>query len=125
MDDIERCADIPFAYAPYDFEMTPGMHDLIFGDQIKEGQIVLISDRTFRVDPVRKIRSENKDDIPFGERAPIWTTHDEMLLNEATLWCRVTNLRQDYDLVIFVGLYADGTKAVRKYHKTYGWYIQL
>lgn len=120
MDKLKRCADIPFAYAPYSFEMEPGRHDLLFGDELEEGMIVLVSDPNLRRDPLDKIRAEKP-----GYYGPTWDAVDEYNLIKTSCWCRVTKLQRMGRVISFIGLYADGTKKVRTYHQTIGWFVQL
>jgi hypothetical protein len=100
------------------YEMDAAYEDLIFGDELCEGMIVLLEDSLFRGDPARAF--SETDDHSRWERDKC---------KEINRWCTVTRLlvtpRHDAEpLIRFVGEYPDGTKRVRQYSASYAWFVK-
>lgn len=93
------------------FQMDPQTDDLIRGDRLKNGMIVLIEDHIIRGNPQR----------------PTTNDYDAVRLLVNNRWCRVTNLRhgsQDQGFVHFIGEYANGDKRARTFSVLYSWYVK-
>jgi hypothetical protein len=82
--------------------------DVIFGDQLEEGMIVILTPQ---------LRSS--DDAKFSDDQKI----REGLL-EKNRWCEVTNLRPMGSDIYFIGLYADAQKMVRYCGVNIGWVVK-
>lgn len=117
MDNIEQemaLFSIPADLVYRGFQMNPSTDDLIFGDELKVGMVVLFEDELLRTDPSRE-QGPNSDGY--------WTAH----ILEQSRWCKVEKIRahsQNDEIVQFVALYADGTKRKRTYNKSYAWYVK-
>jgi hypothetical protein len=79
--------------------MDPETEDLIFGDDLCENMIVLVESQLCR-------HEEIAPDI-FAQR-----------------WCQVTRLRRTAEHATFIGVYADGSKATRRYHLSHNWFVK-
>lgn len=86
----------------------PQTEDVIYGDDLKNGMIVLLNRRTIHREDPKNIRNEN-------ER--------ERLLTQ-NRYCEVTGLRRRGDLVQFIGVYPGGTKVDRTYSNSYTWIVR-
>lgn len=83
---------------------------VIRGEDLEDGMIVLIAERTFR---------------EFGDKLPSKKDYNYARWRETRYWCVVTDLKiSDHDIVSFVGLYADGRKIPRTYHKSIFWIVR-
>lgn len=102
--------EIPAEMVDVSFSMNPVTDDLIRGDKLEEGMIVLLEDSMFRV-PLKKPESELYDFEVVKRR-------------QGQRWCRVTDLRNHHNLTSFVGLYADSTKEARTYNENYYWFVK-
>lgn len=100
---------IPDGFAPRVYLLDPDTEDLIFGDQLTEGMVVLLEDSLLRHDA---------DDIQ--SQAPI--TRAKTL--ETARWCRVDAVRRNGHIVAFIGEYADGSKLRRSYANHYAWFVK-
>jgi len=101
-------------YAPLDYDMDPEFDDLIRGDELQDGMIVLIEE--MREDPSRLLHDEEH---PYVLKR----------IRETARWCTVTKLRfvpypDAGQLVEFIGVYADGTKASRRYNESWFWFVK-
>ena len=90
------------------YEMNPESEDLISGDQLQNGLVVLIEDSMVREDP------ERADTSAYSMKR----------LRENNQWCRVTSLRLHGDLVSFIGVYEDGVKRPRTFNQSYYWIVK-
>ena len=90
------------------YEMNPESEDLLAGDELENGLIVLIEDSMVREDASRA-----EFDAYAMKR-----------LRENNQWCRVTSLRRHGDLVSFVGVYEDGVKRPRTFNQSYYWIVK-
>lgn len=87
---------------PQNYQYDPETEDLIYGDQLREGMVVL-ADVHGRAD----------------ENDP-WKTRELLVKNR---WCEVTNKRSD-DCVYFLGLYDNSVKALRTSARSQSWIIK-
>lgn len=103
---------VPDGHVPRDYIMDPGTEDLIRGERLGDGMVVLIGDHMMREDPDQENLSP----------------HQGVRLRENNRWCLVTDLRftnrHDNSLVDFIGVYADGTKTGRRYSDSYLWLVK-
>lgn len=107
--------DIPAEFVSVDWVMDPQTEDLIPGDQLQNGMIVLVSSSV--VGEPRVTRSLDKATNPYEVHRAYRTNR----------WCRVTNLhRNGYadEIISFIGVYADGTKFDHQYNVEYNWYVK-
>ena len=117
--------NIPAEFVESNFSMNPETDDLIFGEVLKDGMVVLLEDTLMRASPARKRRLE--EGTAKGEGLG-WYEQDERRLNETSRWCRIERLRLmsgNSEMVTFVGVYSDGTKRIRTYNKSYGWFVKV
>lgn len=101
-------------FEPMDFVMNPETEDLIRGDKLREGMIVLLEGCHMRQDPKN---FETTDSAYTRQRCL-----------ETARWCTVTDIRtsrNNRDVLSFIGLYADGTKFERMYNESYSWFVKL
>lgn len=112
--------DLTGTYVPYDHRMDPAYEDLLRGDELQNGMIVLLD-----------------HDIVGSAWA---MTNHRRNLDENNRWCTVTklNVTERFEhgemgevvgkmspLVSFIGVYADGTKMKRRYDASYTWLVKL
>ena len=100
------------------YVMDPQFEDLVFGDDLREGMIVLLEDSMFRTD-----------------LAHIVSGYDQDRADECNRWCEVTQLRvisrtdehgrPSSPLIRFIGRYGDGTKRVRQFDASFAWVVKL
>lgn len=97
------------------YTMDPETEDLIRGDALQNGMVVMIEGNVVREDP------ESGRDSKYARAR----------LMENNRWCEVTDLRfRGYDspdssrLTTFIGVYADGTKASRSFSTSYAWFVK-
>lgn len=81
---------------------------ILYGDQLREGMRVLIEDSFF------KELLDADSDSPYIEARR----------NACNQWCEVSALRNEGDIVTFVGLYDDDTMRVRRYATSYAWIVK-
>ena len=85
--------------------------DIVFGEHLQDGMIVLVADTALRA---------NMD--------AIHDAYDKDRADEHNRWCEVTRLQtrpgSTGTLVTFVGVYPDGTQRVRKYSTEYAWIVK-
>jgi hypothetical protein len=105
---------IPTGFAPMDFDMDPSTEDLIRGNNLQPGMIVLVEAITVREDPSDHI--DNADHVCEKYKCA--------RLKSDSQWCMVTDLQKRGDLTTFIGLYADGTKRSRTYNQSYCWFVK-
>lgn len=87
---------------------------VLYGDQIKDGMIVLIADFMFRESEIRVATIESAQEREYS--VPRYDEHNR--------WCRVTNLREHNDQIHFVGVYGDGTMRTRSYNRCHMWVVK-
>ena len=109
MNSTPPATTIPDGFAPRVYPLDPDTEDLIFGDQLVEGMVVLFEDSLLRGD-ANHIDTES----------PI--TRARTL--ETTRWCRVSSVRRSGHIVVFIGEYADGSKLRRSYAQDYAWFVK-
>ena len=102
--------DITFAEAhnlvPMHYTMDPETEDVIFGDEIKIGMVVL--------------RQDGKLDLTMAERFD--ELYDVKIFNR---WCTVVDeVRVSNGLVVFKAQYEDGMKVIRESGEHFGWIVK-
>lgn len=85
------------------YQMDPETEDVIYGDDLENGMIVLSEDG----------RASSDLDMAYNRR-----------LHITNRWCEVTEVRAEADGVYFIALYADGQKKVRSSTETSGWLVK-
>jgi hypothetical protein len=106
----DELSQIPSEYAPKDYLMDPTTDELVAGDELEDGMIVLFEDTVLRPDPQRGISSP----------------YDAVALKERARWCKITRLRrlENSQVISFVGLYADGVKMSRTFNESWYWIVK-
>lgn len=97
------------AFVPIGYVMNPADEDLIRGENLRDGMVVLIEDILVRDAP-----------DTLGEKS---TPYAVTRVLAASRWCKVTQLKQG-SIVSFVGVYGDGTKMSRAYSDRYFWLVK-
>jgi hypothetical protein len=99
---------IPTTQVEGTYLIDPETEDLIWGDELQEGMVVLLEDAFLG----RGRLGKDKADL------------------ERVRWCLVTKLRfEDAHggsgrLSKFIGVYGDGSKASRVYNTSFAWYVK-
>lgn len=86
------------------YRLDPETDDLIYGDALENGMVVLSEDGRYSEKAVAGGYTTN---LPVVNR-----------------WCEVTQVRGEEDGVYFIALYADGHKTVRGTSETSGWLVK-
>lgn len=113
--------EIPSEFVDRNAEMNPETDDLIRGRELKEGMVVLIEDSSVREDISHHT----------GETDHKCDAHKCRRIKETSRWCRVTSLdirkrmEDRSPLVSFIAVYSDGTKRLRTYNQSFGWFVKL
>lgn len=85
--------------------------DILFGEDLRDGMIVLIEDSLMRAD--------------LGHLS---SHYDRARAEECNRWCEVSRLRfvanPQSPMVRFVGQYPDGTMRVRTYGASHAWIVK-
>ena len=111
-----QVSDIPEEFVPRVFPMDPEKHELIYGSELENGMIVLIEDSLVKKDAKNRPADGSTD-------TPVWTDYDESSFQQNNRWCVVTDIRRRNDIVQFIALYSDGTKASRRFNESYCWFV--
>ena len=102
-------ATIPAGYKPITYLMDAETEDLIYGEELRDGMVVVIADTILSPDP-----DSGRELHPYEQRR----------LLECARWCRVERMRREGHVVSFIGVYADGSKFPRSYAASYTWYVK-
>ena len=114
---VEEPIEAPEGLVPLDYVMDPETEDLVYGDELREGDIVLIESGLIRL-------SIPKNWADVHE-------YDRLKTLENSRWCVITKLRrptgyEDHNTILnFIGVYEDGTKMSRSFSGTYAWFRKL
>ena len=103
-------AMIPKEFVGIDFQMNPETDDLRRGSDLRDGDIVLVEDLSYRY-------YQEGTDSPY----------DIVRNNRDCRWALVTLFHcdsQDREIISFIGVYADGTKSSRIYAKSICWFVK-
>lgn len=102
-------------HVPYDmveqyYSMNPTTEDLLRGEDLKEGMVVLMESPFFRQD--------------LGQ---MQHTNEVRAAQKRNRWCIITRLKIDEERgqIWFIGLYADGSKMSRNDNINSGWLVKL
>jgi len=110
-----------------DYQVNPDLEEiLVSGRLVEEGMLVLVEPHSYRTD-IRALETATDDDAEgtvmnvFGPppRAVV-IEH----LNRQNRWCFVTQLQKNETEIAFVGIYHDGTQAVRYYPIDAPWLVR-
>lgn len=112
----EEAIQPPEGLVPRDYVMNPETEDLVYGDELRDGDIVLIE-----AGLVRKSLPKNWAEVRDYERIQAL---------ENSRWCVITKLRRspvyDHNVILnFIGVYEDGTKMSRTFSESYAWFRKL
>ena len=102
------------------YRMDPSTEDIAkSGYQLCDGMIVLIESTMMR-------ENNDEDREKAGYESPR-NSYDEDRLLKNNRWCLVTQYEQvrHHDQIKFVGVFADGTKALFHYGEGHGWLFKL
>ena len=99
--------EIPADLVDRTFVMNPKTEDIVYGENLKDGMIVLFEDNIMS----KSIEGLTDEDYSW------------MSVIETQRWCRITHLRRSpgSPILKFIGVYADGTKRVRTYNEDWAW----
>jgi hypothetical protein len=105
---------IPSAFVPLAYLNDPETEELVYGDALRDGMVVLLEETILRANP-DNLETRNG--------------YEYLRILETARWCMVTNVRfspaeRSGRIVKFIGVYADGTKSSRSYHTDYTWYVK-
>ena len=94
---------VPVAEVGKQYMSDPETDDLIRGEELQDGMVVLVADGLFRGSTMGRY--------------------------EDNRWCRVSKLKfspqREYGRITsFVGVYADGSLFPRSYSESYFWYVK-
>lgn len=110
---------IPSGYVPYSFMPTIEDHVILTGDNLVDGDIVLVEQAILRANP--DVLSPEYPSRKDGFRP---TEYDRRRVQETARWAVVTDSRiEEDDILHFTAVYADGTSTTRIYHKSIEWII--
>lgn len=113
----EQSVEPPEGLVPLDYVMDPKTEDLVYGDELRDGDVVLIETGL-----VRFSIPKNWAEVREYERVKIL---------ENSRWCVITKLRRtpgygDHNSILnFIGVYEDGTKMSRSFSESYAWFRKL
>jgi hypothetical protein len=108
---------VPSGYVPLTFNPLIEEHQVVTGDQLRNGFIVLLADSNYRENPDRIVPAVvGSNNVSPQERNRV---------AETSRWAIVTNLksRPRTNLITFDGIYADGTAIPRIYNETIKWAV--
>jgi hypothetical protein len=100
---------IPAGFAPMVYLTDPETEDVVWGDDLRDGMVVILSDSILMDDPDK------------FETTDVYTRRR---LLEKARWCRITRLRRDGHLVSFIGVYEDGSQFSRTYASSWAWVVK-
>lgn len=109
---------IPSDYVPYTFAPILGVHDLIAGDHLMEGMIVVVEDNVFRRNP-----NVLSPEYPDRARGFVPSEYDRASVEEQSRWALVTDLDKSREIIKFTAIYSDGTMRSRSYNKSIKWAV--
>lgn len=118
--------EIPSEYVQIDHQMNPKTEDLISGRKLEEGMIVLLEESILREDPERLKRLEKRTGVDPEELA-YEARYIRNRLNKSSRWFRILEIEPSTnhdDIVHFIALYSDGTKASHMFNKSYHWFVK-
>lgn len=108
---------IPSGYIYENWMPLVADHILLGGDQLFNGAVVVLAERTYRDNPERL-------EPAYRVQNPGWagpSGYDRAKVAETSRWCVVTGLRQVGEITHFNALYSDGTILPRSYNKSIKW----
>lgn len=97
------------SYIPKYYVMDPNTEDVLMGDQIEEGMVVVIEDPEARTDVSREL-----------------TAYAEHNANKNNRFCTVTKIScVDGINIRFIGVYSGGVKIARHTSSEVSWIVKL
>ena len=114
---VEEPVEPPEGLVPLDYVMDPKTEDLVYGDELREGDIVLIESGHVR-HSIPKNWAEVRE-------------HERVKTLENSRWCVITKLRRipgfwGHNMIVnFIGVYEDGTKMSRSFSEVHAWFRKL
>ena len=117
IDTVEEPVESPAGLVPLYYMMNPETEDLVYGDELRDGDIVLIETGLVRFS-IPKNWAEVRE-------------YERVKTLENSRWCMITKLRRtpgygDSNWILnFIGVYEDGTKMSRSFSESYAWFRKL
>lgn len=99
----EEYHDVVSYYQEYDLETE----DLLYGDDLVDGMVVLAVDRT-------------DEERLYADKTP--DTRQGLIIKNR--WCRVSSFRAEGNAIFFIGIYAEGRKRIRMSLSKEGWIVK-
>lgn len=109
---------IPSDYVPYTFAPILGTHQLLTGDKLLNGLIVVVEDHMFRRNP-----DVLSPEYPDRKNGFVPSSYDRTSVEEQSRWALVTNLTQEGPLTKFTAIYSDGAMRTRTYNRSIKWAV--
>lgn len=107
---------VPSDYVPYTFAPILGVHELVTGDHLMEGMIVVVEDKMIRRNP-----NVLSPEYPDRARGFVPSEYDRASVEEQSRWALVTDLDKRGEIIKFTAIYSDGTMRSRSYNKSIKW----
>lgn len=107
---------VPSDYVPYTFAPILGVHELITGDHLMNGMIVVVEDTVFRRNP-----DVLSPEYPDRKNGFMPSSYDRASVEEQSRWALVTDLDKSGEIIKFTAIYSDGTMRSRSYDKSIKW----
>lgn len=92
------------------------MHELVTGDHLMEGMIVVVEDKMIRRNP-----NVLSPEYPDRARGFVPSEYDRASVEEQSRWALVTDLDKRGEIIKFTAIYSDGTMRSRSYNKSIKW----
>jgi hypothetical protein len=103
-------ATIPSVLVPINYTLDSETEVFLYGHELAPGMVVLLEYTLLRHDPA------NLDTASPAQRSNIL---------ETARWCRIEQLRMDDEgMVLFTGIYHDGSERERTYNSQLVWYVK-
>lgn len=96
--------DEKYLVVPKNQIFHPGFARFYYADELEEGMVVLVESR---------LRGDEKSSSP---------EYHQLLIHNR--WCKVTRVREHNDELVFIGVYDDGSIAVRRSDLVDGWLVK-
>jgi hypothetical protein len=98
-------------FVPKSYRMDPETEDVLYGEKLRDGMIVLYADDNRR-ESIPHIQKYGTDD----------GLANALLYNR---WVTVSDLGKFDENLTFIGVYSDGTKKQHTFHPKKAWYVKL
>lgn len=109
---------VPSDYVAHTFAPILGVHELITGDRLVNGLIVVVEDNMFRRNP-----NVLSPEYPDRKNGFVPSEYDRASVEEQSRWALVTDLDKSGQIIKFTAIYSDGTMRSRTYNKSIKWAV--